>query len=56
MALPNVHEEIKDGGLGLIAPANAGVFGIVGNASKGNNEQIYYLNDPATQSPHTTHH
>lgn len=48
MALPNVYEEIKDGGLGLIAPANAGVFGIVGNASQGNNEEIYILNDPAT--------
>jgi hypothetical protein len=48
MSLPNVNEAIKDGGLGMIAPANSGVFGIVGNASAGNNEEIYILNDPAT--------
>ena len=46
--LPGVYETIKDGGLGLISAANAGVFGIVGNASSGVAGQIYYLNDPAT--------
>jgi len=48
MSLGNVKPTIKDGGLGMIPPANSGVFGIVGNASLGNNEEIYILNDPAT--------
>ena len=48
MSLPNVKEVIKDGGLGLIAPAASGVFGIAGPAAAGNNEQLYILNDPAT--------
>lgn len=48
MGLPNVQEVIKDGGLGLISPANSGVFGIAGAAYTGNNEEIYILNDPST--------
>lgn len=48
MALPNVFEQIKDGGLGLAAPALARVFGAVGNCSKGTVEQIYAFNDPDT--------
>lgn len=48
MALPNVHEQIKDGGLGLVPPGMARTFGIVGNSSGGTAEEIYGFNDPAT--------
>jgi hypothetical protein len=48
MALPNVQEVIKDGGLGVISTANAGVFGMEGNASAGTVETLYAIGDPAT--------
>ncbi|UCE67657.1 MAG: hypothetical protein JSU85_06515, partial [Candidatus Zixiibacteriota bacterium] len=48
MSLPNVNEVIKDGGLGVISAASAGVFGIEGNASMGTVETPYAIGDPAT--------